>query len=119
MTNTNKMTYVAALTYALEHLTDAPAEVTEKLETLRAQTEKRNNAEHKPTKTQVANVGLTEVIREVLRNAATPLTVSELMGRDERLSGLSNQKVSALLRGMGAGVIKTTEKRVSRFALAG
>ena len=119
MTNTNKMTYVAALTYALENLTDAPAEVMEKLEALKAQTEKRNSAERKPTKVQIANQGLADVVREVLRNSATPLTVSELMQRDAQLSGLSNQKVSAILRGMGAEVVKTTEKRVSRFSLAG
>ena len=112
-----KMTYVAALTYAIENLTDAPADVVEKLTALKAQTEKRNTAERKPTKTQVANIALADRVREVLRNAAEPLTI-ELMARDEALAVLSNQKVSAVVRGMGAEVTKVTDKRVSKFTLA-
>lgn len=113
-----KMTYVAALTYAIENLTDAPADVVEKLTALKAQTEKRNTAERKPTKTQVANIALADRVREVLRNAAEPLTITELMARDEALAVLSNQKVSAVVRGMGAEVTKVTDKRVSKFTLA-
>ena len=118
MTNTNKMTYVTALTYAIENLTDAPADVLEKLTALKEQTEKRNAADHKPTKTQQANVGLQDRILEVLGGALEPLTVTEIMARDEELSKLSNQKVSALIRTLGAKVIKTTDKRVSKFARA-
>ena len=119
---TNKMTYVEALDAAIVALTmdentDNTA-VVEKLTALRDQTAKRNSAERKPTKVQVANVGLSEKILEVLRNSATPLTVSEIMARDPELSTLSNQKVSALLRGLTAQVVKTTDKRVSRFSLA-
>lgn len=113
-----KMTYVAALTYAIENLTDAPADVVEKLTALKAQTEKRNAADRKPTKTQVANIALADRVREVLRNAAEPLTITELMARDEALAVLSNQKVSAVVRGMGAEVAKVTDKRVSKFTLA-
>ena len=118
MTNTNKMTYVTALTYAIENLTDAPADVLEKLTALKEQTEKRNAADHKPTKTQQANVSLQNKILEVLGSALEPLTVTEIMARDEELAPLSNQKVSALIRTLGSKVIKITEKRVSKFTLA-
>lgn len=117
MTN-SKMTYVAALTYVLTNCTDLPEDVAEKLTALKAQTEKRNSADRKPTAKQMANADLAEKVVEVLRNAPDSLTVTEIMARDEELSTLSNQKVSALIRGLGARVVKTTEKRVSKFSLA-
>ena len=125
-----KLTYVAALTKAISLIendlcstidaTDAPEweEVVAKLTALKAQTEKRNSAERKPTAKQVENASLAELVVEVLRNSPDPLTVTEIMGRDATLGALSNQKVSALIRGLGARVVKTTDKRVSRFALA-
>jgi len=118
MTNTNKTTYITALDYALSHLTDAPAEIMEKLAKLREQTEKRNSAERKPTKAQTQNVELAEVVREVLADSAKPLTITEIMQADERFTGLSNQKISAVVRSMGDKVKKIPDKRVSRFTLA-
>lgn len=116
---TNKMTYVDALNTAIAALAESNPDAAEKLTALRDQTAKRNSGDNrKPTKVQLENVALGEVVLGVLRNAPSPLTVSELMARDERLSTLSNQKVSALLRGLGAQVVKNTEKRVSRFSLA-
>lgn len=113
-----KITYVAALSYAIENLVDAPAEVIEKLSTLRMQTEKRNSAEKKPTKTQVANEAYGEMVLEVLRNSDKPLTITQIMDADETLGKLNNQKVSAVVRGLGDKVVKTIEKRKSYFALA-
>lgn len=117
MTNI-KMTYVAALTYAIENLTDAPAEVVEKLAALKAQTEKRNAADRKPTKAQTQNAELSVVVAEVLADAGRPLTITEIMQADERLAGLSNQKVTAVVRSMGEQVEKVADKRVNRFKLA-
>ena len=113
-----KMTYVAALNYVLTNCTDLPTEVADKLTALKAQTEKRNTADRKPTKAQVLNAELSEVVADVLRNAPDPLTVTEIMARSEVLAPLSNQKVSVVIRGMGARVVKTTDKRVSKFSLA-
>jgi len=113
-----KMTYVAALSYVLENVADLPADVAEKLTALKEQTEKRNTADRKPTKTQVQNAELSEVVAEVLRNAGAPMTITEIMGANETLGALSNQKVSAIVRGMGDRVVKVTEKRVSKFSLA-
>ena len=118
MTNTNKTTYITALDYALNHLTDAPAEIMEKLAKLREQTEKRNSADRKPTKKQVENMDLAEKVAAVLADAAKPLTVTEIMQNDDELRTLSNQKVSAILRGMGDKVKKDTVNRKSVFSLA-
>lgn len=111
-----KMTYVEALNVALT--ADLPEEVKEKLTALRDQTMKRNSAERKPTKAQVANEALKAQMLEVLDT--TPRTVTEVMGLAEALSALSNQKVSALLNALveDGKVVKTTEKRKSYFALA-
>lgn len=95
MTN-SKMTYVDALNFAIENLTDTA--VVEKLTALRDQQVKRNSAERKPTKTQVANLALQDKVMAVLTE--TPATVSELMTRDPELSALSNQKVSALVNAL-------------------
>ena len=116
----DKLTYVVALNTALSALSadESMTAVVEKLTALRDQQVKRNSAERKPTKTQLANLSLADEVREVLRNAPDALTITELMARSEVLAPLSNQKVSAVVRGMGAEVVKVTDKRVSKFRLA-
>ena len=72
------------------------------------------------TATQKANLEIMEIIKEVLADKPNS-TVSELI-KDERLSAYTNQKISALLRLLGDDgtkeVVKTTDKKVSRFSLA-
>jgi hypothetical protein len=104
--------------YVLTNCPDLPEDVAEKLTALKAQTEKRNSAERKPTAKQVANLDLAEHVVEVLKVATAPMTVTEIMAQDDTLSALSNQKVSALIRGLGDRVVKTVDKRVSKFSLA-
>ena len=113
-----KMTYVAALNYVLTNCTDLPADVAEKLTALKAQTEKRNTAERKPTKAQLANEGLKAKVEAVL--TSDPATVTELMARDADLSALSNQKVSALVNALvdEGRAVKSVDKRKSYFARA-
>lgn len=115
-----KLTYVVALNTAISALSadESMTAVVEKLTALRDAQVKRNSAERKPTKTQVANLELAEAVRQVLTVSADPLTVTEIMARSEALSPLSNQKVSAVIRSMGAEVVKITDKRVSKFRLA-
>lgn len=115
-----KLTYVVALNTAISALSadESMTAVVEKLTALRDAQVKRNSTERKPTKTQVANLELAEVVAEVLRTASTPLTITEIMAHDDRLSTLSNQKVSAIVRGMGDRVAKVVDKRVSKFTLA-
>ena len=114
-----KMTYVAALSYVLDNMSGVPADVVEKLEALKGQIEKRNSADRKPTKSQIANEGLKEKVYAVL--TATPCTVSELMTRDPDLSALSNQKVSALVNSLVEDdrAVKGTDKRKSVFSRKG
>ena len=116
--NNTKLTYSSALTYAIENC-EMPADVREKLEALRAQQEKRSNADRKPTKNQQANANLREVVMDVLRNGGKPMTVTEvfnIMSENPEVS--STQKVSALMRQLllEGRVVKTMEKRVSYFS---
>ena len=73
----------------------------------------------KATKTQEANVGIKSTILTVLEGAE-PMTVTEMQGASAELGELSNQKVSALVRQLveTGKVVKTIDKKVSRFSLA-
>ena len=73
----------------------------------------------KATKTQEANVGIKSTILAVLEGGK-PMTVTEMQGASAELGELSNQKVSALVRQLveAGKVVKTIDKKVSRFSLA-
>ena len=85
----------------------------------------KKSASRKPTKSQVANAELTEVLLEVLEENFNPLTILEIQDKDERLKALedgtpiSNQRMSALLRPLVANgtVVRTEEKRKAKFFL--
>jgi hypothetical protein len=72
-----------------------------------------------PTKTQVENESLKNVIVEVLTNATQPLTINEITNANDKLVGLSNQKISALLiQLIGANlVVRTSDKKKAYFSI--
>ena len=97
MKNTEKLTYVDALTVAID-CTALPEDVREKLDALRAQQMKRNTADKKPTKTQQENEVLKGQMVDAMTAHGEAVTIKELM----TLMGLnplevSSQKVSALM----------------------
>ena len=73
----------------------------------------------KATKTQEQNVGIKSTILAVLEGGKS-MTVTEMQGASTELGELSNQKVSALVRQLveAGEVVKTIDKKVSRFSLA-
>jgi predicted ArsR family transcriptional regulator len=77
----------------------------------------KKSSSKKPTKTQVENEGIKDVILEVLGEVA-PATAT-MIATDPRVN-VSNQKVSALLRQLieSGDVVKATEKGKSLFSLA-
>lgn len=79
----------------------------------------RKSSKKGPTKTQKANEGVKAVIAEVLAESGEKMTVTEMLA-DERLSGYTNQKISALLRQMveAKTVVKTIEGKKAYFAVA-
>ena len=118
--NTSKTTYKTAVDYAIRNLSDAPADVIDKLTALAASLEKKSGAERKPTATQVANEGYKAAIAEFLRGCDKPQTVTDILKGVPAVEGFSNQKVSALMSQMvnGGEVVKTSDKRRSYFAIA-
>ena len=103
-----KMTYVNALDVAINGMADGEAK--DKLIALRAQIEKKNSADRKPTKAQVANDAMKSDIVAWLTEAHTATEVAEQFG-------ISNQKASALLTALvKAGTVeRTVDKRKAYF----
>lgn len=103
-----KMTYVNALDVAINGMVDGEAK--DKLIALRAQIEKKNSADRKPTKAQVANDAMKSDIVAWLTEAHTATEVAENFG-------VSNQKASALLTALvKVGTVeRTVDKRKAYF----
>lgn len=80
----------------------------------------KRNSSKSLTKTQKANEGLMEQIFTDLEEFGKPVTVTELLAGSEGMTGLSNQKVSALLRKMvlDGRVVKTIEGKKAMFTIA-
>lgn len=112
-----KMTNAMALEIAIATVDNAEAKA--KLEKMLAQTQKKNSAERKPTATQTENIGLKNVILESME-VGKSYTVTELMKSVAELDGLSNQRVSALVRQLllDGKVTREEIKRKAYFSLA-
>ena len=79
----------------------------------------KKSASKKPTKTQEANEGLKNLIVAVL-DAEVGKTASEVLASNEAFTGMSNQKISALLKQLvdEGRAVKTVDKNKSLFTLA-
>ena len=121
MTNTSKTTQRSALVYAVEHLTDAPADVLDKLNGMIAQLDKKNSAERKPTPKQVENAGFKANILEWMEPSATYAVADIVKGVPSIVeAGLSANRVTAMLTQLvnDGSVIRETDKRKSVYRLA-
>lgn len=113
-----KMTNVKALDYVLANceLTD---EVREKVEKMKAQFEKKNGGEKKPTAQQVANAAIQTAILEGMEPNRL-YTITELIKEIPACNDLTNQRVSAIVRGMlGISIERVEEKRKAYFRKIG
>jgi len=108
-----KMTYAQALSIAINMLNDEQGEVAEKLTALKAQIEKKNSSERKPSKTQVANESLKGEIVEYLSIQDEGKSATEIAEK----FGISNQKASALLTALvnDRKVVREVVKRKAYF----
>ena len=115
-----KITNVKALAYVLENC-ELSAEVKAKLEKMKAQFEKKNSAEKKPTAQQVANKGIAEDIVKALANEPNRLfTITEIMKSVPSCADLTNQRVSAIVRGLlGVSIERIEDKRKAYFKYLG
>ena len=113
-----KITNVKALSYVLENA-ELPAEIREKVEKMKAQFEKKNSAEKKPTANQVANDVLKEAILSEMESGRL-YTISEMMKELPSCAEHSNQKLSAIVRQMlGVSIERVEEKRKAYFRKIG
>lgn len=120
--NTNKMTYAAALTYAIDNLADAPQDVLDKLTALRAQQENRKNYVSKAERENAQkNAELAQIVKMILATGGE-MTVSAILAADQTLTanGVSNQRITTVLRGLkDAGEVARMEvKGKSYYKLA-
>ena len=119
-----KLTNVLALEMVLGMAeVQANTELVAKLETMKAQFEKKSSSksgEKKPTKTQQENEVLKGYIMEVLTLNKTPMTIAQIQAEDIELKDLTNQKMSALLKQLvdTDQVVKTKDKKATLFGLA-
>ena len=119
---TSKTTNRVALTYAIEHLTDAPAEVIEKLENMVAQLDKKNASPKKLTAQQEKNEVIKADILEFLSDhAGEGFTCADILKVVPSVEGDSNQHVSALMRALvlAGSVEKYIDKRRTYFRVVG
>lgn len=113
-----KITNVKALAYVLANV-ELPAEVKAKVENMKAQFEKKNSAEKKPTANQVANDVLKEAILSEMEDGRL-YTISEMMKELPSCADHSNQKLSAIVRQMlGVSIERVEEKRKAYFRKIG
>ena len=77
------------------------------------------NRKSSMSKVQKENVSIENLVCEVLKDYGKALTVTEML-TDSRLSGYTNQKISALLRNLkeAGRVIKTVDHKKSYFSVA-
>lgn len=94
------------------------AETIDKLNKMMEQLDKKSSAEKKPTKTQMENGELAERLFDELLANGGKMTVSEMLAQFDCVKGMSNQKVSAIVRKLkDAGrVVKDVEGRKSLFS---
>jgi hypothetical protein len=78
---------------------------------------KKNSADKKPTAQQTANAGIAKAIVDALANEPTRLfTITEIIKSVPECADLTNQRVSAIVRGLiGSSVERVEEKRKAYF----
>ncbi len=78
---------------------------------------KKNSAEKKPTAQQTANKSIAEAIVSAMANEPTRLfTITEIIKAVPECADLTNQRVSAIVRGLlGVSVERVEDKRKAYF----
>lgn len=114
MANNKKMTkadYFKQISANYPLTADEQAFIEHELELLA----KKNSAEKKPTAQQVANAGVADAIVEHMV-PGTLYTITDLIKQVPECADLTNQRVSAIVRGMiGTKVERVEEKRKAYF----
>lgn len=122
MTNTNKkMTKAQMFAQILSHITDeAERKFIEHEMELLAKKNAPKDGDKALTPAQKANEGIKSAIYDFLAEKGEPMTITQMIKEVPECNGLTNQKVSALVRQMvDAFTIKrNVEKGVAWFSIA-
>lgn len=80
---------------------------------------KRNSKAKKPTKKQTENIGIMDMIFDVLSASDIALSIADIRNTNSELEALSSQKVSALLKKMvdDGRIVKEYDKKVPMFSV--
>ena len=122
MTNTNKkMTKAQMFAQILSHTTDEAekAFLEHEMELLAKKNAPKDGAK-KLTPAQEANEGIKDAIYEFLKEHGKPMTISQMIKEVPECNGLTNQKVSALVRQMYTAmtIVRNEVKGVAWFSIA-
>lgn len=81
---------------------------------------KNSRRSDKPTAKQLVNKQIKDVIVEVLTDATAPMAIADIIADDPELTGMTTQKVSALLTQLitEGQVVRTVDKRKAYFSIA-
>lgn len=115
MNTSSKATYLSAVNFAIDNLTDAPADVMERLTALRDSLVKRASAERKPSAKQIASAeARNEIVERMERGVIySAADIGKMFGET---SAWASPKLTALVN---AGlVVKTIDKRKGYYTLA-
>ena len=122
MTDTNKkMTKAQMYAQILSHTTDEAekAFLEHEMELLAKKNAPKDGAK-KLTPAQEANEGIKDAIYEFLKERGKPMTISQMIKEVPECNGLTNQKVSALVRQMYTAmtIVRNEVKGVGWFSIA-
>lgn len=120
MANEKKMTKAQMFAQILSHTTDEAERkfIEHEMELLA----KKNapKGEKKPTPTQEANEATKSAIADYLMEKKEPMTITQMIKDIPACAGMTNQKVSALVRQMVEAftIVRNVEKGVAWFSIA-
>ena len=122
MTNTNKkMTKAQMFAQILAHTTDEgeKAFLEHEMELLAKKNAPKDGTK-KLTPAQEANEGIKSAIYDFLAERGEPMTISQMIKEVPECNGLTNQKVSALVRQMylAMTIVRNEVKGVAWFSIA-
>lgn len=116
-----KMTQLLAVTYAIENLPNAPADVMEKLKSIQSSLETKANAVRKPTPKQVENAGFKQDILAWME-PDTFYSITDVTKGVPSISaaGLSSARVTAMVSQLvkDGSLVREEVKGKARFKLA-
>ena len=115
-----KMTNLIAMNYVIDNC-ELPADVLEKMCNMRDSLVKKSASRSKASKANAElNAQIGEIIISVLAGANAPMTVTEINKSCDELAEYSNQKLSAVLRGLVADerVVKSQAEKPKRTVFA-